>query len=343
MKTFRRAILFQNAGIGDFLMALFLAEQLKENGVTEKSYIIVHKGAEFLRGFMEDYPYVSLLEISPRRPSSLLLLLALFGEKNLVVLPPTIGRFLLKTKFLAWALSKPFGFLVGFQDSGYFCETLYSKTIPYNIEQPFSKCMYDILWVLGIMGEEKAPRLNITPQKEIINRIGLSGKRYVFLHPRGSSDRRRLNSDEARALIDFILRTNSERVVLLSGAENEREVIENMVKSASEPERVFIAVGVTPVELAALIEQSEIFVGMDTGITHMSCFLGKRTIVIAKNATANWLPYYNENATVIFRFKEDERSQTSEDYMWEHQKGRLRPFRDVPINEVCLELGKILK
>ena len=342
MKKFKKAILFQNAGVGDFLMALFLAEQLRESGVTDTFYIVVHKGSQFLRGFMGAYPYISLVEVSPSRPASLLSLARLFGRENLVILPPTIGRFPLKIKLLAWALAKPNGFLVGFQDQGFFCKALYSKTIPYDISRCFDKSVFDIVRALKITGVKKSPQLHIHPAANIIEHIELLNKKYVFVHPRGSSDRRRLTDAEAKTLIDFILSTNPERKVLISGAENERSAIEEMVKSASEPNRIFTAIGTTPEELAALIEGAELFVGMDTGITHMACFLGKKALVIAKNATANWLPYYNKNATVIFRFVEDEESHTNEEYMRAHQNGRLRPFKDVPIHDVNTVLATLL-
>ena len=105
MKIFKKAILFQNGGIGDFLMALFLAEQLKEHGVTEKFYIVVHKEVGFLRGFMGEYPYISRLEISPRRPASLFSLFALFGKKNLMIYQKS-----LQILFYSLLTMKTFGF-----------------------------------------------------------------------------------------------------------------------------------------------------------------------------------------------------------------------------------------
>lgn len=342
MKKFKKAILFQNAGIGDFLMALFLAEQLKEYGIAEKVCIVVHKGSKFLQGFIGEYPYVSILEVSPWRPASLLSLLALFGRGNLVILPPTIGQFQLKIKLLAWLICKPAGALIGFQDDGPLCRALYSKVIPYNIEKCFDASVHDILLALGTTVSGKPPRLHIHTAIDTVGRFGLLGKRYVFLHPRGASDRRRLNTEEIRMLVDFILATDPERRVLMSGAENERQAIEDATKSSNDPQRVSAVIGASPEELVALIESAEIFVGMDTGITHLACFLGKKALVIAKNATANWLPYYNKNATIMYRFQEDEKSQTSEEYMWTHQKGRLRPFKDVPIRDVNAVLAKML-
>lgn len=341
-KRFNQAILFQNAGVGDFLMAIFLAERLKEAGIVDHISIVVHKGSKWLSGLLATYPYISLLEVSPRRPKSLFRLFALFGKWNLVILPPTIGSFQLKTKFLAWALSKPYGNLIGFEDKGPMCRILYSHTLPYDIGKCFDESINDIIRVLEVSVERRPPRLHISQSTDILKRLELADRRYVLLHPRGGSDRRRLTVDEAKELIDFILATDPGCSILISGAEYERQEMEEMARSARDSQRVIVASGATPAELASLIDHSEIFIGMDTGITHFACFLGKRALVIAKNATANWLPYYHKGATVIFRFAEDERSHTDEGYMWAHQNGRLRPFKDVPIREVNAILAQLL-
>lgn len=324
-------------------MALFLAEQLKKYGGAEKIYIIVHRVGKFLRGFIEGYPYISLIEVSGKHPLSFVQIFKLIGRDNVIILPPTIGKFQLRLKFLARVLAlPPGGFLVGFQDSGILCSALYSKVLPYNINQLFIETMHDILRVLKIESAEKTPRLIIKPSQGILERVGLRDKRYIFLHPRGSSERRCLNELDTAYLINFILSLYPERRVVISGAEHEREKIDSMVKNSKKPERVVKFIGGSPQELSALIEKAELFIGVDTGITHMACFLGKRALVIAQNATPHWLPYYNKEAKILYRFKEDEKSESSEEYIMSHQKGRLRPLKDIPIKIVCDELGKML-
>jgi ADP-heptose:LPS heptosyltransferase len=341
MKKFHSAVLFLNAGVGDFLMALYLAEQLKKQGVTEHVVIVVHKGAPFLRGLINGYPYISLIEISFHRPLTLRFLLRIMRPGNLVILPPTIGRFLLRTKFLAWLLAKPDGKLIGFQDNGPLC-SLYTNVLPYKLDQNFAESMRDVVRALGLTPTENEPRLHIEPSRGILSKVGLASEQaYVVLHPRGASLRRQLSLEEVLALIRGILAIRPSLQVVVSGAEHERAEIERIVSDAKD-ERVRAAIGATPAELAALINGAELFMGMDTGITHMACFLGQKVLVIAKNATANWLPYYAKNATVIYRFAGEEAAHTSEPYMWENQKGKIRPFTDVPMEAVLKELERML-
>lgn len=343
MKTFKKAILFQNGGIGDFLMALFLAEQLKKYGGAEKIYIIVHRVGEFLRGFMDGYPYISLIEVSGKRPLSFVQIFKLFGRDNVVILPPTIGKFQLRLKFLARVLAlPPGGFLVGFQDSGILCSALYSKVLPYNINQLFIETMRDILRALKIESAEKTPRLIIEPSPKIVDSLNLSNKRYIFFHPFASAPRRCFSQEDAIDLANFILSMPREHYAVISGAEHERERIEKIIKRSKNPGRLIAVIGASPQELSALIEKAELFIGVDTGITHMACFLGKRALVVAQNATPHWFPYYNKEAKILYRFKEDEKVESSEEYLMSHQNRRLRPLKDIPIEIVCDELGKML-
>ena len=67
IETIRNAVLFQNGAIGDFLMAIYLAELLRESGCVERITIIVPRNLNFLQGLIESYPHISIVEISRRR------------------------------------------------------------------------------------------------------------------------------------------------------------------------------------------------------------------------------------------------------------------------------------
>ncbi|MBX4215970.1 hypothetical protein KW797_03400, partial [Candidatus Parcubacteria bacterium] len=70
---------------------------------------------------------------------------------------------------------------------------------------------------------------------------------------------------------------------------------------------------------------------------------GKRLLLIGKNATANWLPYYHAGTTVLYRLAEEEEARTDRAYLLAHQHGRIRPFKDVPVSAVCRELTAMLR
>ncbi len=337
----KQYLLFQNGGIGDFLMALFLAEELHTQAGAERVYIQLHRRAWFLSEFAAGYPYVSVMEATAKNPFTFGPLLRLRGTGVTIIMPPTIGSFPIRVKLFVWLLSKLMGGeLIGFQDNGPFCG-LYSKTLPYKLDQDFAESMRDVVRALGFTPSGRPPRLHITPARSILSRLGLLAGKYIVVHPRGASERRQLTVREVTELVQHLLELRPEGRIFVSGAEHERDEIEYIVATLGN-RRVVSAIGASVAELAALIEGAELFVGMDTGITHLACFLGKRALVIAKNATANWLPYYSKNATVIYRFEEEEQSHTSEAYMRENQNGRLRPFKDVPVSDISAELARML-
>jgi|GEM_PF-5964320 len=331
-------IIFQNGGVGDFLMALFLAGELRRNGAL-RVYIVLHRGAGFLQQFAESYPYVTVIEASLRRPRGLFEVARLFLKRNAVILPPTIGRFPLRVKLLARMLAG-FGPLVGFQDNGALCG-IYTKTLPYKLDQDFAESMRDVIRALGMKAASEPPRLLIDSDEGSLVRSGLSGKRYVVFHPRGSSERRRLSEAECVAIIECILQIAPELHVAVSGAESERAHVEGIMQRANNPRAVAV-IGASPKGLAALIRGGELFVGMDTGITHLACFLDAKVLLIGKNATANWLPYYHPRAVVLYRLAEEDVVRKDRHYLLSRQQGRIRPFKDVPVAEVCAEVRAML-
>ena len=78
-------------------------------------------------------------------------------------------------------------------------------------------------------------------------------------------------------------------------------------------------------ELAALIENSLLYIGVDTGITHLAALLRARSLVIAHDGTPHWLPYYNENAVILYQIKDDASSvHKGRAYLASQRNGRVR-------------------
>ena len=48
------------------------------------------------------------------------------------------------------------------------------------------------------------------------------------------------------------------------------------------------------------------YIGVDTGITHLASVLGKKSLVIAEQGAPHWLPYYNDNAVIVYKVLGDE-------------------------------------
>ncbi|MEI7720138.1 MAG: glycosyltransferase family 9 protein [bacterium] len=331
----KEALLFQNGSIGDFLMFVWLAEQLHTSGEFATIAIVVPRGADFLRGFLGEYPYITVLEVSRSQ------FLAAFrfwrqtcAQKTPVVaiIHPTPGRIPLFVKLFAWLLTRGRGsVLVGFQDAGPLCKTLYTNVLAYNTEQSYDDTVRDIVRACGVSPTPTPPRLAFVSRAGVFEKYSVQEKNYLVFHPGASVQKRSFSVAAAGACVSHML-SRSDLKVVLSGGPSERAYLEEIVATVPDDERgrVVLAVGASAQDVSTLLVGAKLFIGTDTGITHLTCFLGTKTIVAAHHGTANWLPFYAPNATVLYRFAEDTEAHKGIEYLEARRGGRLKPFADVP-------------
>ena len=337
----KKTILFQNGAIGDFLMSMFLAEMLRKAGRVEHVTIVVPRNLNFLRGLIGAYSYISAIEIS--RYCGWVSIGKMIREPNLVIIQPTLGKIPLRTKLLGWLISRKAGSeFLGFQDKGPLCAKLYSKTLIYNTDQLYSENMQNIVRALGVPVPAHAPYLKITPDFRPVQAYGLNRRPYIVFHPGASHPKRSFTTRAAREVIDHVLRRHRTMSVVLSGSSAEGKWIDEIRDTIQDKDRVINALGCSAGELAALIQSAQLFLGTDSGITHLACFLRVPVIVAAHCGTANWLPFYCPTATVLYRLEEEDAVRQSRKYLDAQRRGRLKPFGRVTLDAICGVLDESL-
>jgi hypothetical protein len=333
-KRFDRAFLFQNGAVGDFLMSIYLAELLQKSGYVDQVIIIVPRNLNFLQGLVEAYPYISVAEVSRRRGWSQLP--KTIRGPCLVVLQPTLGKIPVTLKILGWSISRSYGSeLIGFQDNGRLCKILYSKTLVYNTNRLYSENIQEIVRALGGPVLVEVPNLKITPSVEYIKASGFQDRPYLVFHPGAAIPKRSFTVQAAREVIEHVLKRNPEMHVILSGSKAEGKWIEEIKIGIQKKERIVNAIGCSAQEIAAFIQSAQFFIGTDSGITHLACFLRARVIVAAHCGTANWLPFYCPRATVLYRLEEEQAVHESREYLDKQRRGRVKPLGQVPSHAIC--------
>jgi hypothetical protein len=325
----REFILFHNGGIGDFLMFVFLAQQIWAGGQASRIVIVVPRAGAFLRGLVGRYAYLSVVETSLRAPGGLLGLLAGAARKKTVLIHPTLGSIPLHLKLVAWLLTRaPGSTLVGFQDAGVGCRLLYSQVLRYDTDKNYADLMRDTASRVGGVVDPRPPRLDLLEPQNTPS----VPRPYVVFHPgAGISGRKRsFEEADASAVVRFLL-SKGVRVVV-SGGPEERHLVETAVHAAGDG--AVSLIGASPLELGALIKGARLYIGGDTGITHLACFLGTTVLEVAHNATAHWLCFYHPGATVLYRLAGEEETRTEQEYLQAHARGVLRPFAYVPAEAV---------
>ncbi len=134
---------------------------------------------------------------------------------------------------------------------------------------------------LAIFDADPVPRLDF--------RVPVDGEQTIALHPGSGSPRK--NWPEARwaNLIQLLLQ-ETEANLLISGGEAEGEILQRLA-AALPPTRVRVARNLPLPDLARAMQKCHLFIGHDSGISHLAAAVGLPTVVLwGHTAEAVWRP-----------------------------------------------------
>ncbi|HHT9138279.1 MAG TPA: glycosyltransferase family 9 protein [Candidatus Wunengus sp. YC60] len=137
--------------------------------------------------------------------------------------------------------------------------------------------------LLGIPHSNKIPKIFLKDEDVLYgknfvkNRIVVSGKKLVAVHPGSGSRQKCWTTNRYAELIMWLNEEIGVQVLLISGPAD-REVIEDLRGKIKDN---FVLADQLPLPyLAAILKQCNLFVGNDSGITHMAAAVGIPTIAI---------------------------------------------------------------
>ncbi len=111
----------------------------------------------------------------------------------------------------------------------------------------------------------------------------------VAIHPGSGSERKNWPVEKYASICRWLIDELAVQLLVVKGEADER-VVESLL-TALAPRRVRLAAGLTLVELAAVLERCSLFLGNDSGITHLAAAVDTRTIALFGPAsTATWIP-----------------------------------------------------
>lgn len=142
---------------------------------------------------------------------------------------------------------------------------------------------------LGIMTEERTPRLALTESERrmadrLLDRMGVARGPLVALHPGSGSPRKCWPAERFAALVLALLEREM-TVVVIEGPADEHAVEEVFFWTAKRGgphagNRLVRLRQVSLLEVAAILDRSVVYVGNDSGITHLAAALGVPTLAI---------------------------------------------------------------
>lgn len=295
-KRAHNVLFIPSGSIGDALMMICLCAEMATLTPDIRCTIIARRNAGLIRDLALAYPFIQVIEIHKNVGGILSLLWHSFARPYVVLMPAVFGKgLLLNTKNLFTLLKlRP-----GTRTAGLLRET---EPNPYNVALSYNHSIlhYDNMRDMARAGgvpvlPEGAPiaRLQIVPATPA---LGLTKDSYIVFHPFGSSSWKSFPPRRVHELLTQLSTQYPAMSFVVTGGPENTEEAERIIEGVP---RTYTAAGLPIREAATLIADARLYIGVDTGTTHLACLFQQQSILLEHNASPEWLPTYNPNAVIL--------------------------------------------
>ncbi len=318
MNNKKNIIYLLNGSIGDFLMSLVLMQEIykQDKGMRFDLIISTPRNISDFKELATEYDYIKIIGQSP------VSFLPFFLKRNNVMLPPTPGKHPFHIKVFSVTLSF-FGSLIKFKKTE---EGIKNRgDVLFDLRKLYPEILMSVLQKIGL--KEVSPNTNLLFSKNIEN---FENKPYIVFHPWGSGSGRSFPNKKIELVVLEIKKKFPMHRILLSGSKEDAKKFISNIKGVS-----VIAGKYSLSQMVSVISGADMYIGVDTGITHLASVMNKKSIVIAEQGTPHWLPYYNLNALILYSIQGDTGGvNVGREYLESQRKGRVRYLERVPISVI---------
>ena len=285
--------------IGDTLMLLAWFDDVLALDPSARMTIIATRGAPLIRELASGYPTISVIEPPHTARGWKNFLVQMFGVRWNVFSPGVAGVYSLHLKlFFLVLMLRPGNVTVGM---GALNGT--KRWLPFRHVIPFDRSELVIdnfrtaipfFFPGATVPYKQQPhvRLASVPPKDFVHTPGS----YIVLHPLSLNARRSLPVRRWPVLIRALREQYPALTVVVTGGKQDKEIVERIIQDIPGVEA---CLGRPILEVAHIIQHSALYIGVDTGITHLASVLGHQTVLIGNRSNPTWWPVYNPNAVVL--------------------------------------------
>lgn len=280
-------LLFISYGsIGDFLMTLAFLREVHRAFPEFRLEVCATRNSALLRSIASRYPFVRVSSLN-----SLSFLRAFFFsfKRSVVIMPATFGEVPWKPLLFA-RIAALRGAVAGF--TGLKTVVRYDLPVRFDTRKLFYQNLEQLLQNLGAEG-------GITPAlllPEDAHALALISKPYIALAPFAGNPKRSLPVSRWKSIMSVLALKYPEHHISILGAPEDEAVAKAL---GSAHPRAQICTGRPFLQTISFIKHASLFVGVDSGLTHIAGILGQKSVVVGNLSNPTWLPYYNPNATVL--------------------------------------------
>ena len=291
-------ILFIPSGsIGDALMMLGLCGEIIDYQPDAKVTIIARRNGVLIKDLARAYPRIQVHVIQKDIHGAWTLVWESFRRPYTALMPAAFGLSAvwnteLFFKILSWRPGTVTAGLLKKEGD----QSPYQRSEVYTL----SILHFDSLRRLARLGGlEVAPEGSTVSLKlatQTPQRFLDISKKYIVFHPFGSSSWKSWPPRRSKELLAWLRSAYPQLPIVVTAAnENEAEAKE-ITQGIANTE---VLVNLPVLELAGVIQHSGVYIGVDTGITHLTGVLNAKSVVMAHLTGPSWLPKYNPNAKIL--------------------------------------------
>lgn len=300
MRHFDTAVVFSNSSVGDFLIALIFCDQLRQASGAKEAYIFVPKQAEQFSLLASSYPYVRVCLLNrSTMHANVRTLFTLARRRTLVVTFPTFGVLPWSIKVLARLLTLSHGSkYVGFLDKSVAPKIWMSRWRTFEPTKSIWENLIEVAGLAGVVLPPATPLFTPPPVAwdALVVRLSLP-KSYTVVHMCASTLRRSLPPKRWAGILDTLAVDLS---VLLTGTSADKLFINTVRAMMQRPDAIVdLTAQLSLVELSTVLTHAAVYVGVDTGVSHLAALLRVPSVVVGNRSNPSWLPAYNPNGVVL--------------------------------------------
>ncbi len=250
---------------------------------------------------IDQYPHITLVTLSRRSMPDLIRILARsIGRRQVVLHPLSFGSVHPLHALLTLAITclHPRSRSVVLDERSWYNWFWFTDVLPQKLDQSIFTSMEEAVIHCEIKVTARHPQLlhAVTPVHSALAKVG---KPYIVVHPFAANPIRSLPKERWEDIFDFITSTYPDHQLVISGGPSDRAVALAFIRPSYK--NVFYTEDIITTFLPkiGLIDNTALYVGVDTGPTHLAAHLGVPTIVIGNNSNPCWLPTYNPEVTIL--------------------------------------------
>lgn len=289
-----RPILWLALGpIGDALMmAAFLGQALKADP-TLQCTVLALRNERVIRDILAAYP-IEVIGVPSGPWGRVVILASILRRRWTAVVPPTFGTHARMVRVYASLLRlRPGTTVVGFRDDVKYQP--YTRVLQYDFSALYIDNLRHMAPLLGFdVAQGVAPQVELA--RHLDAPLPFTGLPYMVVHIFATSPRRTFPMRRWRLILENLSRDYPECALVLTGTKEEGALVGEAFAGIPN---VYTTFGMPFLDLAALVRGAKLYVGADTGITHLAGVLRTPSVIVGNRSNPTWLPTYNPNAIVL--------------------------------------------